>query len=118
MQYKTGDIIEGIITGIQPYGAFVYLEDGHKGLIHISEISERYVKDIASYVKMNERIKVKVLDFDEEGDHLKLSLKAVASNKARFRQNRHRSVQALPLMVIGFASLAERLDGWIEQASK
>lgn len=118
MHYKIGDVIEGVITGIQPYGAFVYLDDGHKGLIHISEISERYVKDVGNYVKLNERIKVKVLDVDEEGDHLKLSLKAVESNKARFRRNYHRSVQALPQMVIGFASLAQKLDGWIDDASK
>lgn len=115
MQYSIGDIVEGIITGIQPYGAFVYLDCEHKGLIHISEISERFVKDIANYVKMDEHVKVKILDIDEEGDHLKLSLKAVESNKARFRRYHH-NVQAIPQMMIGFASLAEKLDGWIKKA--
>lgn len=117
MLYKIGDIAEGIITGIQPYGAFVCLDDGHKGLIHISEISEGFVKDVGNYVKMNERVKIKVLDIDED-EHLKLSLKAIASNKARFRRSHHHNVQALPEMVIGFASLAEKLDGWIDIAAK
>lgn len=118
MYYAIGDVIEGIITGIQPYGAFVYLDESHKGLIHISEISERFVKDVGNYVKINERVKVKILEIDKEGDHLKLSLKAVASNKARFTHQYHRNVDALPNMVIGFASLATKLDSWIEQASK
>lgn len=116
MQIKVGDIVNGVITGIQPYGAFVALDDGHKGLIHISEISERYVKDVHLFVHMNERVDVKVLEIDENEDHIKLSLKAVAANKARFRRPQHTSIQALPRMVIGFSSLAEKLDGWIEAA--
>lgn len=118
MQFNIGDVVEGVITGIQPYGAFVSLKEGYKGLIHISEISERFVKDVANFVKMNEHVQVKVLDFDEEGEHLKLSLKAVSANKARFRRSTHSGIQALPDNMIGFASLAEKLDGWIEKASK
>lgn len=118
MQYNIGDIVDGVITGIQPYGAFVSLNDGHKGLIHISEISERFVKDVGNYVKMNEHVRVKVLDFDKEGDHFKLSLKAVSTNKARFRRTTHHGVQALPRNIIGFASLADKLDCWIKSSSK
>ena len=44
MHYKIGEIVEGIITGIQPYGAFVSLDDETCGLIHISEISDGFVK--------------------------------------------------------------------------
>ena len=62
MPIQVGDIVKGMITGIQPYGAFVALDNGHKGLIHISEISERYVRDVHSYVRLNERVSVKVLD--------------------------------------------------------
>lgn len=118
MNYRIGEIVEGVITGIQPYGAFVSLQNGSKGLIHISEISERFVKDVGNFVKMNERIQVKVLDFDEEGEHLKLSLKAVSTNKARFKRPLHHAMQALPKSIIGFASLADKLDGWIDSASK
>lgn len=117
MHYRVGDVVEGIVTGIQPYGAFVYLDSNHKGLIHISEISERYVKDVSYFVKMNERVCVKILDVDDEGEHLKLSLKAVQNNKSRFRRYQ-RSVTPIPPMVIGFTSLAEKLDGWIDDASR
>ena len=47
MHYLVGQVIEGVVTGIQPYGAFVYLDSETKGLIHISEISQGYVKDLS-----------------------------------------------------------------------
>ena len=49
-RYKVGDIVEGIVTGIQNYGAFVMLEDDIVGLIHISEVSSKFVRSIADFV--------------------------------------------------------------------
>lgn len=115
MHYMVGEIVEGVITGIKPYGAFVYLDNKHNGLIHISEISERFVKDVHTYVKVNERVKVKILDMDEDGVHLKLSLKAIEANKARSMRKR-RIIQELPPMELGFTTLAKHLDQWIEDA--
>ena len=63
---KRGDIIDVKITGIQPYGAFALLPDNSTGLIHISEISDKFVKSIASYVHINDIVKVKVIDFKLE----------------------------------------------------
>ena len=97
MRYMVGEVVEGVITGIQPYGAFVYLDSKHNGLIHISEISERFVRDVHTYVKINERVKVKILDIDEDGIHFKLSLKAVEANKARSLRKR-KMIQELPEM--------------------
>lgn len=115
MHYMVGEIVEGVITGIKPYGAFVYLDNKHNGLIHISEISERFVKDVHTYVKVNERVKVKILDMDEDGVHFKLSLKAIEANKARSMRKR-RIIQELPVMDKGFTTLAAHLDQWIEDA--
>ena len=98
MPIRVGDIVKGMITGIQPYGAFVSLDNGYKGLIHISEISERYVRDVHSFVHMNERVSVKVLDISDM-EHIK-----------------HAGVQPLPDSVIGFSSLAVHLNDWIETA--
>lgn len=56
MHYMVGEVVEGVVTGIKPYGAFVYLDSKHNGLIHISEISERFVRDVHTYVKVNERV--------------------------------------------------------------
>ena len=59
MRYSVGDIVEGVVTGIKPYGAFVSLDSSHNGLIHISEISERYVRDVHTFVSINQRVRVK-----------------------------------------------------------
>ncbi|MEG0329161.1 MAG: CvfD/Ygs/GSP13 family RNA-binding post-transcriptional regulator [Longicatena sp.] len=115
MHYMVGEVVEGVITGIKPYGAFVYLDNKHNGLIHISEISERFVKDVHTYVKVDERVKVKILDMDEDGIHFNLSLKAIETSKARFMRKR-RIVHELPPMEIGFQTLEEHLDQWIEDA--
>ncbi|MDE6475365.1 MAG: S1 RNA-binding domain-containing protein [Erysipelotrichaceae bacterium] len=117
MHYLVGEVVEGYITGIKPYGAFVFLDSSHKGLIHISEISDYFVKDVHSFVHVNDRVKVKILDVDEDGTHLKLSLKAVATNKVRYSKCHKRKVQ-YPKMEIGFSSLAEHLDSWIDEASR
>ena len=49
--YCIGQVVEGMITGIKPYGAFVRLNDGASGLIHISEVANAYVRDVNDYLK-------------------------------------------------------------------
>lgn len=117
MHYMVGEIVEGVITGIKPYGAFVALDTSHNGLIHISEISERFVKDVHLYVRINQRVKVKILDIDEETNHFKLSLKAAASKPERISGKRHVQHE-LPSSILGFSSLKKHLDSWIEEAIK
>ncbi|MFQ9973374.1 S1 RNA-binding domain-containing protein [Coprobacillus cateniformis] len=78
---KVGDIIDVTITGIQPYGAFASLPDHSSGLIHISEISDKFVRSVESFVHVGESIRVKVIDIDEVTHQAKLSLKAMHSAK-------------------------------------
>lgn len=115
MRYSIGDVVEGVVTGIMPYGAFVSLDSTHNGLIHISEISERYVRDVHTFVNVNERVRVKILDIDEDGIHFRLSLKAVHTPKKRYPRYRH-PTPPYPEQQIGFHTLAEKLDDWIEEA--
>ena len=61
MQVEPGTIIEGKVTGITPFGAFVSFGDGKTGLVHISEIALEYVKNIRDHLKENDMIKAKVL---------------------------------------------------------
>ncbi len=119
MKYKTGMIIEGKVTGIQPYGAFVALDSQNTGLIHISEISDGFVKDISKYVQVGDQIKVKIIDFDKKHHQARLSLKAL--NKPRVRKTRHpHSYQkpSLPSSKLGFQSIASRMDQWIKDAEE
>ena len=117
MKYKTGMIIEGKVTGIQPYGAFVALDNQNTGLIHISEISDGFVKDISKYVQVGDQIKVKIIDFDKKHHQARLSLKAL--NKPRVRKTRHPHTYqkpTLPPSKLGFQSIATRMDKWIQEA--
>lgn len=117
MQLKIGQIVEGVVTGIQPYGAFVMIDEGTSGLIHISEISDGYVKDVKNFVNIKDRVKVKVIDIDENTQHARLSLKALQHStlrKEKVRQKRN----YLPSMRIGFSSIAESMPLWITEAKK
>ena len=114
MNYKCGDIVEGEITGIQPYGAFVKFDDSY-GLIHISEISTDYIKDIHHFLKVNQKIKVKILEVDEDTNHYKLSLKALQNGLSKEKRKYYRGAK-LPKMDLGFKTLEDHLEEWIEKA--
>ncbi|EMF46638.1 General stress protein 13 [Planococcus halocryophilus Or1] len=62
--YQTGDTVSGKVTGIQPYGAFVALDDQTQGLVHISEITHGYVKEVSEYLEVGQEVDVKVLEVD------------------------------------------------------
>ncbi len=67
MSLEVGAILEGEVTGITNFGAFVQLPEGKTGLIHISEVSNVYVKDVHDFLKEHDKVKVKVLSVDERG---------------------------------------------------
>ena len=67
MPVSVGEIVEGTVTGITNFGAFVQLPEGKSGLVHISEISHDYVEKVADYLKKDQKVKVKVLSVSKEG---------------------------------------------------
>lgn len=67
MSIVVGAILEGVVTGITPFGAFVELPGGVTGLVHISEVADAYVKDVKDYLKEQDKIKVKVINIDPKG---------------------------------------------------
>ena len=71
---EVNDIVEGLVVGITKFGAFIELEDGKKGLIHISEISNQFVKDVNDFLKVNDKIKAKVIHISDDGK-IDLSIK-------------------------------------------
>lgn len=74
---RIGHIVEGKVTGIQPYGAFVDLGEGIQGLIHISECHYGYVNDIHDYLTVGDEVRVMVLDIDEFSKKISLSLRCL-----------------------------------------
>ena len=67
MSLEVGAIVEGEVSGITNFGAFVQLPEGKIGLIHISEVSNVYVKDVHDFLREHDKVKVKVLSIDERG---------------------------------------------------
>lgn len=67
MPVTVGEVVEGTVTGITNFGAFVQLAKGKTGLVHISEISDDYVEKVSDYLKKNEKVKVKVLSVNKDG---------------------------------------------------
>lgn len=106
-KYKRGDIVTGCVTGIERYGVFVSLDEYYSGLIHISEISEGFVRNIHDYVNIGETIKVKVLEEDERSHHLKLSIKNINYRITRRRSNKIEETS------LGFSTLRDSLDTWV-----
>ena len=76
MAIEIGTEIEGKVTGIAPFGAFVELPEGKVGLVHISQVSDTYVKDISKHIKAGDIVKVKVMGVAKEGKY-DLSIKQV-----------------------------------------
>lgn len=74
MAIDIGSILEGKVTGIMNFGAFVSLPGGKSGLVHISEIANSFVKDVHDHLQVGQTVKVKVLDINEQGK-INLSIK-------------------------------------------
>jgi len=82
MPVQAGSILEGKVTGITNFGAFIELPGGLTGLVHISEIAEEYVKDINDFFKVSDRVKVKVISVDPRGK-IGLSIKQAIEKPRR-----------------------------------
>ena len=67
MAIEIGSVIEGVVTGITNFGAFVELPENKVGLIHISEVSDMYVRDVRDFLKEKDKVRVKVLTIDPRG---------------------------------------------------
>lgn len=74
MSLSVGKIVNGKVTGITNFGAFIELSDGSRGMVHISEISRSYIEDIKSVLKIGQAVSVKVISISEDGK-IALSIK-------------------------------------------
>lgn len=109
---KERDIIKCRVTGVQKYGAFVNADKEHNGLIHISEISYGYVKNVSDYLNVGDDLYAEVLDIDKDSNNLKLSIKDIDYKNDGSKLKRMAETKN------GFKPLKDNLDGWIEQKIK
>ena len=87
MLVEVGKVIEGKVTGITNFGAFIQLPEGKTGLVHISEVAEEYVKDIYAHIKENQVVKVRVVSVDNNGK-ISLSIKKALDPKPTRKSSR------------------------------
>jgi len=85
MSIEVGSKVQGKVTGITNFGAFVELPEGKTGLVHISEVADNYVKDINEHLKVGEEITVKILNVEADGK-IGLSIKKAKDNPAPARR--------------------------------
>lgn len=112
VNYKVDDIVKGKVTGMEDYGIFLSLEDNVTGLIHISEISSSFVRNVADYVKLGEEIHAKVIGIDEDGKKLRLSIKDFD-----YRGDNKHKVGIIETKS-GFTNLQKALDKWVPEKVK
>lgn len=87
MQVNIGDIVEGKVTGLTNFGAFVKLSTGEVGMVHISEVASSYVKDIKEHLAEGQDVKVKVMSVNEAGK-ISLSIKQAEPKPAEPREKK------------------------------
>ena len=106
-KYVKGDIVKCCVTGITEYGVFVKIDDGYSGLIHISEISNKFISNIERLFIEGDNFEAKVLEVDEEKKQLKLTIKGNKKNK--------KIIDGLEEKGFGFTPLKNNLDKWIKE---
>ena len=107
-KYKTGDIVTACVTGIEKYGIFVNIDNKYDGLIHISEITSSYVRNINDYANIGEIIRAKVIE-EEKNNQIKLSVKDIDYRITRKRSTKIEETEK------GFSTLIVMLNKWIEE---
>ena len=107
-EFKVWDIVKGQVTGVTKYGVFMSFEDDYSGLVHISEVSNKYVKDLKERFMVGDIIRAKIIEIDKKKNHLKLSIKEidpkVKSSKSKIEESG-----------LGFELLETNLPIWVEQ---
>lgn len=112
-EYKVGMTVYGKISGIKPYGAFVAFDDGVTGLIHISELSNGFVRNISHFVQVGDYFMLKVIDVDRNNKQLRLSFKALEQNTRKHLKRV--KFEGMPNNDKGFGSIRDKMNDWIKE---
>lgn len=105
--------VYGRITGIKPYGAFVTFDDDVTGLIHISELSNGFVRNISHFVQVGDYFMLKVIDVDRNNKQLRLSFKALEQNTRKHLKRV--KFEGMPNNDKGFGSIRDKMNDWIKE---
>ena len=101
-KYNIGDVVTGQVTGVESYGVFVKIDDHYNGMVHISEISDKFISNLSDNYLIGDMIKAKIINIIEDKNQLKLSIKSLNINSC------------VDNSLNGFEPLKEKLPEWIE----
>lgn len=86
MSLEVGSVVEGVVSKITHFGAFIKLPDGTVGLLHISQIADSFVKDINNFLKEGQNVSVKIIGFDDKG-RPDFSMKGFKTNQEKEKKH-------------------------------
>lgn len=117
--YKIGDIVQGVVTGVQAYGVFVHLDSGEQGLIHISECAHGYIQNVHHFIHIGQNIEAMVIDVDEYTKKISLSIRALEKIPLPKQIVRKRSKRRYAYTnQLGFETLKQKMPEWIQEAQQ
>ncbi|MBR0626972.1 S1 domain-containing post-transcriptional regulator GSP13 [Bacillus altitudinis] len=121
-KFEVGSVYTGKVTGLQAYGAFVALDEETQGLVHISEVTHGFVKDINEHLSIGDEVQVKVLSVDENAGKISLSIRATQEaperKESKAKKQRPQQVKEEAAAPQGFNTLKDKLEEWIEQSNR
>ncbi|SHH40426.1 CvfD/Ygs/GSP13 family RNA-binding post-transcriptional regulator [Tepidibacter thalassicus] len=120
-KFEINNIIEGTVTDIKPFGAFVALDEKTKGLVHISQISHNFIDDINEHISVGDKVKVKIINIDENSKKISLSIKATIPNNSNYKNTsktkdapKHKTQKKLKQT----SSLEDKLKNWLKESDE
>jgi predicted RNA-binding protein with RPS1 domain len=111
MSHKVGEILEGTVIRVYPSYAILLFGKGETGLLHISEVTDKYVHNFRGMIKIGTIHRVKVIEVDEEKGSMRVSIKALSESE----RHRRFAKKKIDEEDIDFGALKERLPGWIDE---
>lgn len=116
MELEVGSILDGKVTGITKFGAFVALPGGRSGLVHISEIAYTYVREVTDYLQVGQEVRVKLTGIDDNG-RINLSIKKAQDPPAKpVRTERAPAATPRENPVAGQTSFEDKLKRFMQDS--
>lgn len=112
--HQIDELVVGTVTNVKPYALFLQFDDGSQGLLHISEISDSYIRDIEKFGSKGDKLKVKILSVDSSNGFLRVSLKRVPCDQV-YSTHSNSKRKAPEVTNEDFKQLEENLPKWIEE---
>ena len=108
---SVGDVVQGVVVRVYHNYAIMLFDSGYTGLLHISELSHKFIRSFSGYCKVGNIYAVKVIDVDETKRSVKVSLKQMSS------QDRKKALQpcAIDLEQVDFGALESKLPEWVQE---